>query len=248
MADGTRMTQLAETVKQLQGASTALTEEQTQQRVLMEKILQQLNNLATNYDHLAQASNRRNSGEGTSQNTRIQANPLFEGNRGIQARTLRLDFPRFEGGDPSEWILKSQQFFNYFGTLEEQKLEIVSFHMEGKALTWYYWLKESSPVATWEEFKEAIRIRFGPSAYEDPVGAFTKLRQTGSVEEYQSAFEILSNKITDLSEEFRISTFLSGLRDELRIIVTMFRPNTLSAAFGLAKLQEEEVGRRHQPV
>ncbi|KAB5524458.1 hypothetical protein DKX38_022207 [Salix brachista] len=107
--------------------------------------------------------------------------------------------------------------------------------MEGKALTWYYWLKESSPVATWEEFKEAIRIRFGPSAYEDPVGAFTKLRQTGSVEEYQSAFEILSNKITDLSEEFRISTFLSGLRDELRIIVTMFRPNTLSAAFGERK-------------
>ena len=55
----------------------------------------------------------------------------------------------------------------------------------------------------------------------------------------------MSNKITSLSEEFRISTFLSGLRDELRIIVIMFRSSTLSAAFGLARLQEEEVGRRH---
>ena len=84
----------------------------------------------------------------------------------------------------------------------------------------------------------ALRIKFGSSAYEDPMGTFTKLRQTGSVEEYQTAFEILSNKINGVSEEFRISTFLSGLKDELRIIVTMLRPNTLVAAFGLARLQE----------
>ena len=107
---------------------------------------------------------------------------------------------------------------------------------------------DSSPAANWEEFLVALRTRYGPSAYEDPVGAFTKLRQTGSVEEYHTAFEILSNKINGVSEEFRISTFLSGLRDELRIMVTMFRPTTLSAAFGLARLQEEEVGRRVHPV
>jgi len=68
------------------------------------------------------------------------------------------------------------------------------------------------------------------------VGAFTKLRQNGSVEEYQTDFEILSNKISGVSEEFRISTFLSGLKDELRIIVTMFKSNTLVVAFGLARL------------
>lgn len=87
-------------------------------------------------------------------------------------------------------------------------------------------------------------MRFGPSAYEDPEGEFTKLRQNGTVEAYQTHFEMLSNKIPGLSEEFRISTFLSGLRDDLRVIVTMFKPSTLSAAFGLARLQEEEVLRR----
>ena len=60
----------------------------------------------------------------------------------------------------------------------------------------------------------ALRIRFRSSMYEDPMGTFTKLRQTGSVEEYQIAFEILSNKINGVSEEFRRSTFLSGLKDE----------------------------------
>jgi hypothetical protein len=111
--------------------------------------------------------------------------------------------------------LKAQQFFNYFETLEDRKLEIASFHMEREALTWYYWLKESSPMTKWGDFLEALRTRFGPLAYEDPVGLFTKLRQTRSVEDYQIDFKILSNKISGVSEEFRISTFLSGLKDEL---------------------------------
>jgi len=33
----------------------------------------------------------------------------------------------------------------------------------------------------------------------------------------------------------------------LRIIVTMFKPNTLAVAFGLARLQEEEVTIKHFP-
>lgn len=139
MAEGTRISQLFDSVHHLQEVTTKLTDEQSRHGLLMEGI------------------------------------PLCEVNGGIQARSLRLDFPRFDGGDPSEWILKAQQFFSYFGTPENQKMELASFHMEGKALTWYYWLKDSSPVASWEEFLEMLRIRFGPTAFEDPVGAFTKL-------------------------------------------------------------------------
>ena len=49
-----------------------------------------------------------------------------------------------------------------------------------------------------------------PSTYEDLVGAFTKSWQTQSVEEYQTTFKVLSNKIIEVSEEFHISIFLSG--------------------------------------
>lgn len=121
------------------------------------------------------------------------------------------------------------------------KLQIAFFYMEGKALSWYSWLIESSSVQSWDDFVSALEVRFGPSAYEDPVGKFTKRKHDDSVEAYQSQFEMLSNKISSISREFRISTFFSGLRDDLRIIVTMFKPSTLSAAFGLARLQEEEV-------
>lgn len=92
----------------------------------------------------------------------------------------------------------------------------------------------------------ALLVNFGPSAYEeDPIRAFTKLRQTNSEEEYQTQFGI-SNRISGLTKEFRISTFICGLRYNPRIIVTMIKPSTLSAAFGLARLQEDEDTRRAQ--
>jgi len=125
--------------------------------------------------------------------------------------------------------------------------------MEGRALTWYHWLIDARYAGGWEDFVSALRTRFSPSAFDDPVtrfspsafddpvGAFTKLKQTSNVEDYQTQFEILSNKIQGLSEEFKVSTFLSGLREEVRFVVTMLKPKDLTTAFGLARLQEEEV-------
>lgn len=95
---------------------------------------------------------------------------------------------------------------------------------------------DSTTVSTWEDFVSALKTRFGPSEYKDPVWAFTKLKQVGTVEEYYSQFEALSNRIKGLTEEFKISTFISGLRDDLRIMVTMVKPLSLSATFRLAKL------------
>jgi hypothetical protein len=140
MIEGTRLSQLSETIQNLQEATTAMKEEQSKHGMLIEGVLQQLYNLASSYDSLVQITTKTHSGERTSNSVKINANPMFDGHQGIQARSLRLDFPCFDGGDPSEWILKAQQFFNYFKTPEDHKLEIASFHMEGKALTWYYWL------------------------------------------------------------------------------------------------------------
>lgn len=125
-----------------------------------------------------------------------------------------------------------------------RSFKLLFFHMEGKALSWYSWLMNSSPLKSWEEFVVALKTHFGPSAYEDPVGVFTKLQQTSTVEDYQSRFEVLSNRIIGLTEEFWINTFISGLREDLRITIFMFKPTTLFAAFGLARLQEEEMIRR----
>jgi hypothetical protein len=105
---------------------------------------------------------------------------------------------------------------------------------------------ESGTVRSWEEFVVALKMRFAPSDYDDPVGAFTKLQQTSTVDEYQSQFEVLSNRIPSLTEDFRVSSFVSGLKEEVRLMVTMLKPKTLPNAFGLARLQEQEINRRNR--
>ena len=44
-------------------------------------------------------------------------------------------------------------------------------------------------------------------------------------------------KIRDLFENHKLSCFLSGLRDGIRLPMKMLNPRTLNEAFGLAKIQ-----------
>jgi hypothetical protein len=87
-----------------------------------------------------------------------------------------LDSPKFDGTDPINWILKAQQFFSYIQTTKNQMVPIAAFHMEGRTLTLYHWLMDSGYTGGWEEFIIALKVRFAPSAFDDPVGAFTKLK------------------------------------------------------------------------
>lgn len=53
---------------------------------------------------------------------------------------------------------------------------------------------------------------------------------------YKGNFEILSNRIVGLFESHKMSCFLSGLRDENRLLVRTLIPKFLNEAFGLAKI------------
>ena len=115
---------------------------------------------------------------------------------------------------------------------------MASFHMDGEALVWFQDCDASRVFVAWESFVEALLIRFGSSAYEDPMEALTRLRQTNNVINYKGQFEALFNRIRDLSENHKLSYFLSGLRDEIRLPIKMLNPKTLNEAFGLAKILE----------
>lgn len=66
-----------------------------------------------------------------------------------------------------------------------------------------------------------------------------RLRESSSVAEYTPQFASLSNQLRGVSEKNRLSYFLSGLRDNIRLPVQMLNPAGLVTAFGHAKLQEE---------
>jgi hypothetical protein len=152
----------------------------------------------------------------------------------FHTRPLRLDFPRFDGENPAGWTYKVTQFFEYYQTPLYQRVQMSSFHMDGEALVWFQDADESGQFPTWDAFVQALLVRFGP-AYDDPMEALMRLRQTALVADYTSQFEALSNRLCGISEKNRLSCFLSGLKDEIRLPVRMLNPANLVAAFGLAQ-------------
>nr|CAD1844221.1 unnamed protein product [Ananas comosus var. bracteatus] len=138
---------------------------------------------------------------------------------------------------------RCEQFFGIDGTPEDSKVKIAAIHLEGRALQWHQVfmkarLTRSRP--TWEEYVTALNTWFGSELYDDPMSELKKLRQTGTVQEYQDRFGELLNRV-DLSEEYAVSCFLSGLKEEIQIPIRMFQLRTLQKALSLAKLQEVSV-------
>ena len=74
------------------------------------------------------------------------------------------------------------------------------------------------------------------------IEEFNKLQQKGAVEEYEEKFEELKTLMLlrnqKLDELYFVSSFISGLKEEIRPSVNMFKPQTLSKAFEVAELQE----------
>uniref|UniRef100_A0A2N9FZS8 Reverse transcriptase n=1 Tax=Fagus sylvatica TaxID=28930 RepID=A0A2N9FZS8_FAGSY len=137
-------------------------------------------------------------------------------NGGVQARFSRLDFPRFNGEDPTGWIYKADQFFRYQGTAEAERILLASFHLQDEALQWYQWYERTNPNVHWGEFTQALCVRFGPSEYEDFDEALSRLRQTTTVRDYQSQFERLAARVQNWPEKALIGCYIRWPPEDIR--------------------------------
>lgn len=91
-------------------------------------------------------------------------------------------------------------------------------------------------MLSWETFVRALLLRFGPTAYDDPIETLTKLKQISMVATYKAQLEALSNRLWRLSDHHKLSCFLSGLKDEIRLPICMLNPISLGTTFGLTKI------------
>ena len=152
---------------------------------------------------------------------------------------LKLNFPRFNGEDPINWIYRAEQYLEFQNIVAETQVQFASFHLEGIALQWHRWLTKFRGPLSWNDFTKAILLRFGPTEYEDPSEALSHLKQTTTVVANQEAFEGLSHQVEGLPEPFLIGCFIAGLRDDIRLDVKIKQPRTLASAIGVARLIEE---------
>jgi hypothetical protein len=168
-----------------------------------------------------------------------QQNPHRHPINSHQHHSLKLSFPKFNGDDPTAWIYKAEQYFEFQNIMPNQQVQLASFHLEGIALQWHRWLIKFRGPLTWDEFTKAIQQRFSPTDYEDPSEALTRLKQNTTVAAYQEAFERLLSQVDGLPEKFLIGCFIAGLRGEIRLDVKIKQPHSLADVIGVARLIEE---------
>lgn len=70
----------------------------------------------------------------------------------VQTRSIQLDFSIFNGDDLEGWLYNAKQFFAFHHTSPQHRLQLVSFHVEDKALTWFQDFEESGGMGDWESF------------------------------------------------------------------------------------------------
>ncbi|XP_057477242.1 uncharacterized protein LOC130764954 [Actinidia eriantha] len=162
--------------------------------------------------------------------------------------TLKLHFPKFTGEDPTGWIYRAEQYFEFQGIVPAQRVQLASFHLEGIALQWHRWFAKFKGPINWTEFTTALLCRFGPTEYENPSEALTRLKHTTTVSAYQEEFEKLSQLIDALPDSHLIGIFIAGLKDEVRLDVKLKNPHTLSEAIGVARLVEERNNLQKKPT
>ncbi|KAL5789722.1 hypothetical protein ACOSQ2_004610 [Xanthoceras sorbifolium] len=186
-----------------------------------------------------------------SHNTREESRESNESTRALfSSKLTKLEFPKYSGDDPTEWFTRVDQFFEFQGTMESQKVYLTSYHLEGEANQWWRWLqrthKDEGKEVTWEIFVEELWARFGPTDCEDFDEALSKIKQTGSLRDYQKEFERLGNRVHGWTQKALVRTFMGGLKVDIADGIRMFKPKSLKKAISLARIKDERLTRHRK--
>lgn len=93
-------------------------------------------------------------------------------------RTLRVDFPYFDGLELVDWIYRAERYFVYHQTPNNYKIQLALIHMEGATLPCFQWQHKGRSVCSWEEFTRQLETTFGLLEYDNPQEAISKQPST----------------------------------------------------------------------
>ncbi|XP_074303808.1 uncharacterized protein LOC141638304 [Silene latifolia] len=165
------------------------------------------------------------------------------GNQNNLKFTPKLEFPSFDGNNPRIWMKKCEKYFNLCKIPENQRVDLASMYMIGRAESWFNSYIVVRPHVDWDDFIVDLCARFKEEIAGNVVEEFNKLHQIGSIDDYLDAFENLKGLMLQrnplLPEQYFLDSFVSGLKASLKPFVRAFKPRTLASVVEYARLQEE---------
>jgi hypothetical protein len=160
----------------------------------------------------------------------------------------KMDFPKFDGSDARIWVDGCESYFSLYDIPANFKVVSATLHMVGDAAHWLHAYKLAHEWPNWSKFREAVLAEFDRNVYRDRMKELMVLKQRGTVEEYRREFNQLVYQLRlyepAVSETMLVTRFVMGLKEELKPVVEIQLPNTVSEAAAYAKVQEEILGRQ----
>ncbi|PNX92555.1 retrotransposon-related protein, partial [Trifolium pratense] len=153
----------------------------------------------------------------------------------------KVKLPIFEGDDPVAWITRAEIYFDVQNTPDDMRVKLSRLSMEGATIHWFNLLMETEDELSWKKLKKSLIARYGGRRLENPFEELSTLRQTGSVEEFVEAFELLSSQVGRLPEEQYLGYFMSGLKAPIRRRVRTLNPQNRMQLMRMAKDVEDEL-------
>uniref|UniRef100_A0A2N9J895 Chromo domain-containing protein n=1 Tax=Fagus sylvatica TaxID=28930 RepID=A0A2N9J895_FAGSY len=80
-----------------------------------------------------------------------------QGRQAREPRAMKLEFPRFKGGDPTSWMFRAIQYFEYYQVHDASKVMHASYHLDDDALIWFKSCEHD--LGCWDNFARAIQLR-----------------------------------------------------------------------------------------
>jgi hypothetical protein len=160
---------------------------------------------------------------------------------------VKLAKPNIFTGAPNSnvdiWIFEMEQYQIGSGIIEDaQRILVAASYLKDGAMQWWRHKCDTlyNPPSDWNEFKEALKVRFQPLAASRTARAnLRNLRQGNrSVADYSNAFLKQIQMINDMSEADQIEHFMVGLQSAIHNEVDMKDPKSLQEAMTYAQRTE----------
>jgi hypothetical protein len=164
-------------------------------------------------------------------------------------RDLRLpwvDVTKFDGSDPTGWVTQMEHYLSLYDiTNDLAKLRYGVLHLDQEHWKWWQWRKNSRKgYIAWTHFVAEIYERFDTDT--NHLGRLTKLKKSGTMEDFIAAFECLAFRTEGMFDAFFRECFINDFKDEIRAHVLMAQPQSWVEATKISKEAQQVVSSQNQ--
>ena len=153
----------------------------------------------------------------------------------------KIKIPSYDGKRDTdsleEWVSKFEKYFRIYPRDQAQMVLLATMHLEGSAATWWHsyehdvWEGRARDILTWDELVWILRQTFHNVDYMRNIRReFSLLRQSGTIEEYNTKFRSFTYKVKDISPEELLFRYTNGLKTSIEVDVISLRPSTVEEA------------------